>query len=95
MTLDGLVNQAPALGIGAFGQVSLENMLAAHPDLIVHLIYRPGVPSIASAFMEHPALKKAMGGRLPIRIPGNLLTCGTPLVADAAEQLSAALDALP
>jgi iron complex transport system substrate-binding protein len=95
MTIAGLANKAPELGIGAFGQVSLEVMLAAHPDLIVHLIYRPGVPSIASAMIDHPALKKAMGGRVPLRIPGNLLTCGTPLVAEAAEQLSAALDAHP
>ncbi|MSO73058.1 MAG: ABC transporter substrate-binding protein [Rhodospirillaceae bacterium] len=93
MTLLGLTNQAPALGIGAYGQVSLESMLAARPDHIIHLIYRPGVPSIASAAINHPALKKVLHGRKPLEISGRLLTCGTPLVADAAEQLLAALAA--
>ncbi|MEQ9449452.1 MAG: ABC transporter substrate-binding protein, partial [Rhodospirillaceae bacterium] len=48
MTFAGLINKAPELGIGAFGQVPLESMLAVRPDMNVHLQYRPGVPSIAS-----------------------------------------------
>ena len=55
MSLTGLVNKAPELGIGAYGQVPLETMLAVRPDHIIHLVYRPGVPSIASATMDHPA----------------------------------------
>lgn len=91
MTLTGLINKAPALGIGAYGQVPLETMLAARPDRIIYLIYRPGVPSIASATMEHPALKHGMGGRKTLSVPGRLLTCGTPMVAEAAERLAASL----
>jgi iron complex transport system substrate-binding protein len=91
MTLTGLVNKAPELGIGAYGQVPLETMLATRPDRIIYLIYRPGVPSIASATMEHPALKHGMGGRKTLTVPGRLLTCGTPMVAEAAERLSASL----
>lgn len=91
MTLTGLVNKAPELGIGAYGQVPLETMLAVRPEHIIHLIYRPGVPSIASATMEHPALRRGLGGRKTLSIPGRLLTCGTPMVAEAAERLAAAL----
>jgi iron complex transport system substrate-binding protein len=91
MSLTGLVNKAPELGIGAYGQVPLETMLAIKPDRIIHLIYRPGVPSIASAAMEHPALQHGLGRRKTVSIPGRLLTCGTPMVAEAAERLAAAL----
>jgi len=91
MTLIGLVNKAPELGVGAYGQVPLETMLAVRPERIIYLIYRPGVPSIAGAMMEHPALKRGTGERKTLSVPGRLLTCGTPQVAEAAEQLAAAL----
>jgi iron complex transport system substrate-binding protein len=91
MTLVGLVNKAPDLGIGAYGQVPLETMLAARPDRIIHLVYRSGVPSIAAATMDHPALARGPGRRKTIMVPGRLLTCGTPLIADAAESMAAAL----
>lgn len=92
MTRVGLVNKAPELGIGAYGQVPLETMLATRPDRLIYLIYRPGVPSIASAMKEHPALKRSLGARKTLSVPGRLLTCGTPMVAEAAERLAAALD---
>ena len=91
MTLAGLVNKAPELGIGSYGQVPLETMLVVRPGRIIYLTYRPGVPSIASTTMEHPALKHSLGGRASLSVPGRLLTCGTPMVAEAAERLSAAL----
>lgn len=91
MTLVGLVNKAPALGIGAYGQVPLETLLAARPDRIVRLIYRPGAPSIANAITNHPALARSMGARNMLSVPGRLLTCGTPMVAEAAERFAAAL----
>lgn len=95
MSLTGLINKAPELGIGAYGQVPLETMLAIKPDRIIYLIYRPGVPSIASATMEHPALKSGLGTRKTLSIPGRLLTCGTPMVAEAAERLAASLESSP
>jgi iron complex transport system substrate-binding protein len=91
MTRIGLVNKAPDLGIGAYGQVPLETMLAVRPDRIIYLIYRPGIPSIASATMEHPALQRGLGERKTLSVPGRLLTCGTPMIAEAAERLAASL----
>lgn len=91
MTLSGLVNKAPELRIGAYGQVPLESMLAVKPDIIVHLIYRPGVPSIASMSMQHPALRVMLDGKAPVSVPGRLFTCGTPLIAEAAESMAEAL----
>lgn len=91
MTLSGLVNKAPELGLGAYGQVPLESMLAVKPDIIVHLLYRPGVPSISSMSMQHPALRVMLDGRSPVSVPGRLFTCGTPLIAEAAESMAKAL----
>ena len=96
MTLLGLVNKAPELGIGAYGQVPLETMLAARPDRIINLVYRPGAPSIANAIINHPALQHASRSRKALSVPGRLLTCGTPLIAEAAERLAASLaESLP
>ena len=91
MTLTGLINKAPELGIGAYGQVPLESMLAVKPDIIVHFLYRPGVPSLSSMSIQHPALQVMLNGRTPVFVPGRLFTCGTPLIADAAEAMAAAL----
>jgi iron complex transport system substrate-binding protein len=91
MTLLGLRNRAPDLGIGAYGQVPLESMLAVRPDHIIHLVYRPGEPSMASAAINHPALRGSRHDRRPVEIMGHMFTCGTPLIADAAEQLHMAL----
>jgi iron complex transport system substrate-binding protein len=91
MTLAGLTNKAPELGIGAYGQVPLESMLAVKPDTIVHLSYRPGVPSISNMSMQHPALRAVLDGAEPLSVPGRLFTCGTPIIAAAAEAMAAAL----
>lgn len=90
MTLAGLDNIAPSLGIGEYGTLPLEAMLAARPDRIVHLVYRPGVPSLADAVMDHPALRAHGRRKAMVNLRGNLLTCGTPLIAGAAEALVAA-----
>ena len=94
MTLAGLDNLAPGLGISEYGQVPLETMIAARPAHIVHLVYRPGVPSMADAVMHHPVLKHLQRGA-GVTISGGLLNCATPLVAAAAEQLETALATEP
>jgi len=91
MTLAGLDNKAPELGIGAYGQVPLESVLTVQPDIIVRLVYRPDAPSIASEAMRHPALKIMFDDRPPLSVPGQLFTCGTPLIAAAAEAMANAL----
>ncbi|HCX14313.1 MAG TPA: ABC transporter substrate-binding protein [Rhodospirillaceae bacterium] len=91
MTLLGLLNKAPDFGIDAYGQVPLESMLAVKPDIVMHLSYRPDAPSVASMFMQHPALRTILDGKTPLSVPGPLFTCGTPLIADAAESMARVL----
>lgn len=95
MDLAGLDNMAPALGIADYGQLGLEDLVIARPRHIVRLVYRPEAPSLAGAVLRHPAIGAAMGGRPYLDIPGRLLTCGTPMVAGAAERLAAALERTP
>jgi iron complex transport system substrate-binding protein len=95
MTLVGLDNLAPSLGIADYGQLGLEDLVIARPHYLVRLVYRPDAISLASAVLRHPAIGKVMGGRPFLDIPGRLLTCGTPLVAEAAERLAAALERRP
>jgi iron complex transport system substrate-binding protein len=91
MTIAGLDNLAPSLGIGEYGTLPLETMIAARADHIVHLVYRPGVPSLADAIVSHPALKASLGGRPMLNVRGGLLNCATPLVAQAAEEIATEL----
>jgi iron complex transport system substrate-binding protein len=95
MTIAGLDNLAPRLGIGEYGTLPIEAMLAARSDHIVHLVYRPGVPSLADAVMQHPALQVRTRARPMLTIRGSLLNCATPMVAEAAERLSAAVVTAP
>jgi iron complex transport system substrate-binding protein len=92
MSIAGLDNLAPSLGIGEYGNIPLEAMLVARPARILHLVYRPGVPSLADAMMQHPALLARTRDTPMLTVRGNLLTCATPMVATAAEQIAAALE---
>ncbi|MSO99384.1 MAG: ABC transporter substrate-binding protein [Rhodospirillaceae bacterium] len=91
LTLVGLDNRAPRLGIKDFGQLALEGLLVAHPAYIVHLEYRSGVASLASQAIKHPAVTAMLAGHQPLSIPGRVLTCAGPSIADAAEHLAALL----
>lgn len=95
MRVAGLDNMAPELGVGEYGNLPLETMLAARPQRILHLVYRPGVPSLADAIMRHPALIARTRETPMMTLPGNLLNCATPIVATAAEQIAAATKAAP
>ncbi|MDX2144751.1 MAG: ABC transporter substrate-binding protein [Rhodospirillaceae bacterium] len=87
----GLENLAPSLGIVDFGQLALEDLLMARPQVIVRLDYRPGAASLAAQAIAHPAVKAMMDGRAPLHISGRLLTCAIPTIADAAEALNSQL----
>jgi len=84
LTRIGLSNVAVQLGVGDFGQVTLEAVLLAAPDTIVRMMYRPDAPSLASHTLAHPALQKFLGGQPMIPVPQAWVNCGGPYLADAA-----------
>lgn len=84
----GLRNVAIELGIRGYGQIGLEEILRADPEIIV--INQPAVafPSLARDVLAHPALRH-FGNRI-IQIDPALWTCGGPYTVDAVTFLAQA-----
>jgi len=80
----GLVNLAVQMGIGDFGQVTMEAVLLAKPDHMVRMLYRPDAPSLANQTLNHPALLRFLGDQPMISVPQSWVNCGGPYLADAA-----------
>lgn len=91
LTHIGLTNLAAQLGIGDFGQVTMEAVLLAKPDNMVRMMYRPDTPSLANQTLSHPALRKSLGSQDMISVPQAWVNCGGPFLANAAEQVLAAV----
>lgn len=92
MQLAGLTNLATAAGIGSYGRLSLEQILAMKPDLLIHVPYAPARPALAEDLFRHPAFDPwRTSGRL-ITIPTRVFNCGTPRALDAAAQMRDAAD---
>ncbi len=89
----GLYNVAADLGVGDFGQLSLEAVILAQPKYIVRLSYRPNSPSLANQTLSHPALMKFLGDQRMISIPQSWVSCGGPYLVDAASHVLDAVNA--
>lgn len=87
LTRIGLANLAAELGIGDYGQVTMEAVLMSRPDHIVRMMYRPDTPSLANQTLSHPALRKSLRGRSMIPVPQSWVNCGGPFLASAAERV--------
>lgn len=87
----GFVLLTDRLGMGQSGNIPLEVLVMADPDLIVTGTPYPGA-SRAEEVMDHPALD-SLGGRT-IRVPDALWTCALPRTAEAVEMLAAEAEAL-
>lgn len=85
----GLVNLAPALGLGPGGTVSLEAIVARPPDLLV-LSHPVGTYRAAVAQnLVHPALRRVMVEKRSVVVPQRLWLCGTQHTGEAAHLLAA------
>jgi iron complex transport system substrate-binding protein len=88
----GLENVAVQLGIGDFGQVTMEAVLLAKPDHMVRMLYRPEAPSLANQTLNHPALRRFLSDQPMISVPQSWVNCGGPYLADAARLVLDAVD---
>lgn len=84
----GLDNLAARLSPNALGELTLEEIVAARPDLLI-INAEPGAPpSLADALLSHPVLSGyAKAGRM-VALPLRLWTCAGPELAEAARRLS-------
>ena len=88
----GYDNVAEALGIGAGGYLTLEELVRADPDLIVEGRRLPGA-SRAEELLDHPALA-ALKERAATAVRSDPdWICGTPRVLDAIAALAALREA--
>ncbi|HEY0834681.1 MAG TPA: ABC transporter substrate-binding protein [Azospirillum sp.] len=86
----GFDNLATLRGLKGHGYLTLESIVAGHPDVLVAEAALPSRPSMRQALLLHPALARpgALGRR--VTIPAPLLACGTPATAEAVRLLRAA-----
>lgn len=93
VALAGFDNVADELGLEWGGVLPLEVLLMSQPDLIVQGQGHPGT-SRAEEPLDHPALRKAMGGAGPAVMSDPDWVCGTPSILKAVSQLRDARIAL-
>jgi iron complex transport system substrate-binding protein len=85
----GYRNLAADMGISGFQEISLEELIAADPDVLQ--IDRSLSPqdSLATATLEHPVLEKLIRRREYLDIPTRLRICAGPMIVDAIEMMAA------
>jgi iron complex transport system substrate-binding protein len=87
----GLVNLAEKLGKPPLSRLSLEEMIAARPDMLVVESATDRVTDQGTEMLHHPIL-----AAIPrLRVPEAWTVCGGPAYVAAARTLSAQLAALP
>lgn len=86
----GFDNVAGRYGLGKWGNVPLERLLADPPQALLSGEPSPGARSWADRVMTHPALR-SMAGRMPrASLPEKLIYCGGPVLIHTARALAAA-----
>ncbi len=87
----GWRNLGSEIGLRGYGQLPLEQLIRAQPDLLVlDTTAEPtGGASLAHAYLSHPALSSLPAMRQLI-LPPPLSVCVGPMTIDAIEQLVAA-----
>lgn len=88
----GLANAAGRLVAARSGQVTLEAILAAPPDLLVMAGGPSTYRTAVADNLRHPALARLLAGRPHATLPWPLLLCGTHHVGRAIEALATARD---
>ncbi|TWA63860.1 iron complex transport system substrate-binding protein [Azospirillum brasilense] len=91
----GLENMADRLPLGSQGALPLEAIILGGADVLIVDAAPDAPPSLAGALLHHPALKAMATQVRTLSLPSRLWTCPGPQIAEAAERLAAAREALP
>ncbi|AWJ92160.1 ABC transporter substrate-binding protein (plasmid) [Azospirillum baldaniorum] len=95
LTRAGLENMADRLPLGSQGALPLEAIILGGADVLIVDAAPDAPPSLAGALLHHPALKALKRQVRTVSLPSRLWTCPGPQIAEAAERLAAAREALP
>jgi iron complex transport system substrate-binding protein len=94
MRAAGLDNYAAAKGLKGYGYLSLEQIAADPPELLLVNGNENKAPSLNDQLLAHPALMRAIPVEHRPAVPGWMWSCGGPFTADAVRLLAAARDRL-
>lgn len=88
LNLAGFRNLATEMGIDGFQRISLERLIAAKPDVLHIDNSLLNGDSLASAYIGHPVLDRAVSEKNQVFIPTRLRICAGPMVTEAIEYLA-------
>ena len=74
------------------GFVTLEQIVANKPDLLLVASDRDAAEDQGQAFLVHPALEKLYPPEKRIVVPERLTVCGGPMLPDALDRLTAEIE---
>ncbi len=83
----GLRNLAAERGLENYGQLPLEILILAQPDLLILNAANEPLPSLAHQFLRHPGMGAAFPHYRTLVLPPRLWTCGGPGVVEAIARL--------
>jgi iron complex transport system substrate-binding protein len=83
----GLRNLADQLGFGATGQITLETLIAAAPDVVLFNAVADDGPSLGRNLIRHPAFRHIAGRARILTPPRRLWACGSWFTAEAVDWL--------
>jgi iron complex transport system substrate-binding protein len=86
----GGVNIAATLDGGAYTSFEVEQLIAAHPDVLAYASNITATPGLNTELAQHPLVRRLYSGR-SVTYPGALYSCGVVESADAAAALRASL----
>ena len=90
----GLRNLVVERGLDQYDRYPLELLVFDAPDLLVTNDQRGVRPAVANELLAHSVLARRFPGARRVAIPGQLWSCGTHRVVEAAEILARAAHAL-
>lgn len=85
----GYHNLAVDMGISGFQAISLEEVIAADPDVLQIDRSLSQQDSLATATLQHPVLEKLIRRRADLDIPTRLRICAGPMSVEAIEMMAA------
>ncbi|HEY2465481.1 MAG TPA: ABC transporter substrate-binding protein [Steroidobacteraceae bacterium] len=86
----GGVNIAASPDGGAYASFEVEQLIAAHPDILAYASDIADTPGLNTELAQHPLIRRLYSGRT-VTYPGALYSCGVVESADAAVALRSSL----
>ena len=86
----GFDNAAARYGLGRWGNISLERLVADPPQVLLAGEAAPGAPTWADRVLSHPALARLSPAMRREVFPQRLLYCGGPVLIETAAALGRA-----